>query len=148
MRIRVWEGVCAFFLSAAMANAICVWLTDTARVYAQTAATSSWVGVWQAELGGQPSTILTLAADDGILQGTLVLNGISTEGGTTHVAVHEVHALIHLHAAGKTLSFQFKQARRSTTLDFTVEQTTSNSARIHCLNCGDNAPTIEITKQD
>ena len=149
MRIRVWEGVCAFFLSAAMANAISVWLTNTATVYAQTAAPASWVGVWQGELGGLPSTILTLASDGGNLQGTLVLNGISGEGGKLHIAVHEVHALLNLNADGKTLSFQLRQVRRSgTTLDFTVEQTSNTTAQIHCLNCGGDAPTVEITKQD
>jgi hypothetical protein len=149
MRIRVWEGVCAFFLSAAMANAVWNWLSNTATVNAQSTAPSSWTGVWQGELGGLPSTILTLAADDGRLQGTLVLNGISGEGGTLHIAVHEVHALLNLRADGKTLAFQLKQVRRSnTTLDFTVEQTSSSQANIHCLNCGNDAPTVEIIKQD
>lgn len=149
MRIRVWEVLCAFFLSAAMANAVSSWLTGTAIVYAQTTTPSSWVGVWQGELDGQPSAILTLADDDGSLQGTIVLNGISREGGTAHIAVHEVHALLHLNADGKTLSFELKQVRHSgTTLDFTVEKTSGTSAKIHCLNCGDDAPTVEITKLD
>ena len=54
---------------------------------------AGFVGIWQGELDGQPSVIVTLADDDGLLQGTIELNGISREGGSPHVAVHEVHEL-------------------------------------------------------
>jgi hypothetical protein len=110
---------------------------------------AKFVGVWQGELDGLPSVILTLATDDGTLQGTLVLNGINGEGGTPHIAVRETHALLHPTMSGKTLSFTVKGVRPSrTTMDFTVEQTSDTTAKIHCLNCGADAPIVDITKLD
>ena len=148
MRIRVWESVCALFLGSVMAIAVCMSFNNT-TVLAQAATASPWVGVWQGQLDGLPSVILTLATDDGTLEGTLVLNGISREGGTPHVAVREVHVVLHPSVSGMTLSFDVKGLRRSlTTMNFTVEQTAADSAKIHCLNCGDDAPTVEITKLD
>jgi hypothetical protein len=41
-----------------------------------------------------------------------------------------------------------RQRGSGTTVDFTVEQTSNNSAKIHCLNCGDDAPVVEITRKD
>lgn len=105
---------------------------------------SRFVGIWQGELDGLPSAILTLAADDGTLQGTLVMNGISREGGSPHIAVRETHLLLHPSLSGTTLSFAVKGRRG--TMDFTVERTSNTSANIHCLNCGSDSPTVEITK--
>lgn len=146
MRIRIWKTVCTLFIGAAIGNAFCDCLSTTAL--AQTAAVSSWVGVWQGELDGLPSVILTLGDDPGTLQGTLVLNGISREGGP-HIAVHEVHALMQPTANGATLSFAVKGLRGSDkTMNFTVEQKSGHTAHIRCLSCGDNAPIVEITKED
>ena len=149
MRIRAWEAVCALFLGAAMANGICTWFTRAALAHPQTAAASSWVGVWQAELEGLPSAVLTLAQDKGTLEGTLVLSIISRNGGNPRVIAHEPHVLMHLQFNGTTLSFQLKRIDGSSDpMNFTVEQTTDSTAKLHCLNCGDNAPTIEITRLD
>ena len=116
---------------------------------AQTSNDSDWVGVWQAELDGQPSTILTLAEDTGSVQGTLVLNGINSSGGSPHIAVHETHVLMHPKVNGTTLSFAVKGRRESApTMEFSVQRTTQTRAKIHCLNCGASAPVVEITKQN
>jgi hypothetical protein len=116
---------------------------------AQATNDSDWVGVWQAELDGQPSTILTLAEDTGSVQGTLVLNGLNSNGGTPHIAVHETHVLMHPKVNGTTLSFAVKRLRESApTMEFTVQRTTQTTAKIHCLNCGASAPVVEITKQN
>lgn len=148
MGMRVWRALCTFFVSAATANAVCVWRINPAL--AQSNAPSSWVGVWQGELDGQPIVILTLAEDNGGLEGTLVLNGISRDGGEPHIVVREVHALMQPHIDEKTLSFELKQVRESTSIkDFKVEFSDRDQrAKIHCLNCGENAPMVEITKQD
>lgn len=131
------ETLCALFLSTAVLAA------------AQSGSSSDWVGVWQAQLDGQTSTVLALATDDGSLQGTLVLNGISRDGGAPHIAVRETHFLLHPTLNGNRLSFAVKGIRRSnTTMDFTVEQTSRNTAKIRCLNCGEDAPLVEITRQD
>lgn len=127
---------------------LCAFLLGTGSTTAQIG-DSSWVGVWQGQLGGLPSVILTLGNDDGTLQGTLVLNGISREGGSPQIAVHETHALLHPSLNGMTLSFAVKGLRRANaTMNFTVELTSDTSAKIHCLNCGDNAPTVAITRLD
>jgi len=133
-----------------MQETLCAFLVMTTCLSAiQTSGPLDWIGVWQAELDGQPSLVLTLAADDGTLQGTLVLNGISRDGGAPHIAVREVHVLLQPRVSGTTISFEVKQVRGSEkTMDFTVQQTSIGTARIHCLNCGDDAPVVEITKQD
>ena len=149
MRIRMWEGFCALSLGAAMANALCVWIAGAAMAHAQDAVRTSWLGVWQAQLDGLPSLILTLAEDTGSLEGTLVLNGINTDVGGPHIAVHEVHVLVHLRQSGMTLSFAVKGDRGSNTvMRFTIEQTSDSTAKIHCLDCGADAPVVEITKLD
>ena len=78
-----------------MQETLCALLIAGTAMIAQSTTPSGWVGVWQAELDGQPSTILTLAMDDGTLQGTLVLNGISRDNGTPHITVRETHFLLH-----------------------------------------------------
>jgi hypothetical protein len=149
MKIRAWEAVCALFLGAAMTNAACTWFTTTALAHAQTDAASSWVGVWQAQLDGLPSAVLTLAQDKGTLEGTLVLTIITHDGGNPHVIAHEPHVLMHLQFNNTTLSFQLKRIDGSSDpMNFTVEQTSDRNANLHCLNCGDDAPTVEITKLD
>ena len=108
---------------------------------------ASWVGVWQAELDGQPSAILTLANDSGTLEGTLVLNGISRGGGEPHVAVREAHVLMRPRVDGHKLSFNLKRLRNSEELmSFTVDFVDSESATLHCSNCGSDAPVVQLTK--
>ncbi|HET6169317.1 MAG TPA: hypothetical protein VFE01_04005 [Terracidiphilus sp.] len=132
-----------------MQQTICAFLIAATTLAVQSSNPSNWVGVWQGELEGLRSVILTLATDDGTLQGTLVLNGINGEGGTPHIAVRETHLLLHPKLSGMTLSFEVKGLGGSSRImDFTVEQTSSSSATIHCLNCGDNAPMVEITKAE
>ena len=132
-----------------MQETLCAFLIAATTISIQSSTPSDWVGVWQTELDGQPSTILTLADDDGTLQGTLVLNGISLDGGVAHVAVRETHFLLHPALTGTTLSFEVKRLRGSaTTMNFSVEKTSKRAAKIHCLNCGGDAPIVEITKQD
>jgi hypothetical protein len=108
-----------------------------------------WVGVWQAELDGQPSAVLTLAKDNGVLEGTLVLNGISRDGGQPHIAVREPHVLMHPRLEGRKLWFQLKRIDHSSPLmNFTVDLTALGGVRLHCLNCGEDAPIVEMTKED
>lgn len=127
---------------------LCVLISIACTITAQTTSDAGWIGVWQGELDGQPSAILTLAGDTGTLEGTLVLNGISREGGQPHIAVRETHVLMHLHIERNTLSFQVKGIRGSNDLmDFTVTLSDSGSATIHCSNCGSDAPSVPLTKE-
>jgi hypothetical protein len=56
---------------------------------------------------------------------------------------------MHPQVEGIKLAFQLKRIDGSSApMDFTVERTYAATARIHCLNCGDNAPVIEMSKED
>jgi len=132
-----------------MHETLCALLIATTTVAIQSSNPSDWVGVWQGELDGQPSVVLTLARDNGALEGTLVLNIISRDGGQPHIIAHEPHTLMQLHLEGARLSFHLKRIDGSSRpMDFNVELTSHEHAKIHCLNCGDKAPNVEITKQD
>ena len=136
MKMRMWGVVCVVILAAGLAAE-------------QSDKDAAWVGSWQAELDGQPSAVLTLAEDNGALEGTLVLNGISRDGGQPHIAVRETHALMHPRLEGRTLSFQVKRINASSPLmNFTVDLTTQGSARLHCLNCGEDVPVVEMTREN
>ena len=138
MRFRMLETLCVLLAAT-------VWCA----VSAQSSNFSPWVGVWQGELDGQPSVVLTLAEDTGTLEGTLVLNIINRDGGQPHVIAHEPHVLMQLRRDGSTLSFQLKRIDGSTPpMEFTVKLAAPNSATIHCLNCGEDAPTVAIIKVD
>lgn len=138
-----------FTLFMAVIAPICVHGQITTAETSANQDTAGFVGVWQGELDGLPSVILTLATDDGSLQGTLVLNGINDNGGSPHIAVRETHSLLHPRLSGTTLSFAVNGLRRSRgTMNFTVERTSGTNAKIRCLNCGDDAPTVEITRLD
>jgi hypothetical protein len=128
----------------------CVTIAMTCALAAQNSSNADWVGVWQGELNGQPSVILTLAQDNGPLEGTVVLNGIRQEAGQApHIVVRQSHVLMHPRIDGNTLSFQLKRAHGSDPLmDFTVTRADGGNAVIHCSNCGKDAPVAPITKQD
>ena len=116
---------------------------------AQSSSPSDWIGVWQGELDGQPSVTLTLAKDSGTLEGTLVLNIINRDSRSPRIVAHEAHVLLQMRSQGDSITFQVKRIDRSAEpMEFTVERTAADAAKIHCLNCGDDAPTVEMTKLD
>ena len=132
-----------------MGGIVCVGMIVLFCAATQSNVGPGWVGVWHAELDGQPSAVLTLAQDNGDLEGTLVLNGISRDGGPPHIAVREAHVLMHPRLEGRTLSFQLKRKVASSPLmNFTVDLSAQGNARLHCLNCGEDAPVVEMTKED
>jgi len=136
MRMRIGGAVFLLMMSAGIAGA-------------QTNEDASWVGIWHAELDGQPSAVLTLAEDNGPLEGTLVLNGISHDGGQPRIAVRETHVLMHPRMDGKTFSFQVKRKNASNPLmNFTVVLAAEGTATLRCLNCGVDAPVAEMTEED
>jgi len=105
---------------------------------------ADWVGVWQAELDGQPSATLTLADDSGPLGGTLVLDIISRDSGTAKVIAQEPHVLLHVRVDGKTLTFEATRPDRSA-MTFRVTLGKDDTANLHCVNCGD-APVVQLVK--
>lgn len=122
-------------------------LVNTGAIIAQPG-NPNWIGVWQAQLDGLPSVVLTLAKDNGTLEGTLVLSIITRDDGAPHIVAHEAHVLMRTRTQGDSLTFQVKRIDRSDDpMEFAIQQISPNSATIHCLNCG-GAPTVEMSKLD
>jgi hypothetical protein len=115
---------------------------------AQAPANAAWNGVWQGELDGQPSVTLTLADDAGALGGTVVFNMIERQTqGPSRVASIQPHLLLDPETSGNTLSFQIERPDRSQApLKFAVTLDGNDKARIHCLNCGPDAPAAELVR--
>ena len=132
MKMRAFAFLGAAFLFAAASQS-------------QSAIQVSWLGVWQGELDGQPSAILTLADDTGGLGGTLVLNLIKNKGGQARIAAVEPHVLLNPRSDGDDLAFQCRKPNGGV-LNFSVKLVAANKATIHCLNCGPDAPTVEIVR--
>jgi hypothetical protein len=108
---------------------------------------AQWAGVWQGELDGLPSVTLTLANDTGQLGGTLVLNIIEKEDGGARIKAREPHVLVHPQLDGNTLSFGVRKIDGSSDLlNFTVALTPEGKARIHCTNCGADAPVVDMSR--
>lgn len=117
-----------------------------ACAYAQGSGNTSWVGVWQGELDGQPGVTLTLAQDTGDLEGTIVLNLVSREGGTPQVIGSDPHVLMRPHVEGNTLSFRVKRASDSQELRMEVKFDDGRKVELRCLNCGPDSPTTELLR--
>jgi hypothetical protein len=127
------------FLSSALACA----------ASAQSSASSQWVGVWRTQFDGLPTDTLTLAADTGVLGGTVVLDMVSDEGGTPHIIMSEPHVLMNPRVDGSTLSFRVKMQKPDgpvVTRDFTMTLTSPGNANFHCVNCGPGAPVVSLLK--
>jgi hypothetical protein len=56
---------------------------------------------------------------------------------------------MHLQLNRSALTFQLTRIDGSSDpMIFLVEQTSNHGAKIHCLNCGEKAPTVEMTRLD
>jgi hypothetical protein len=131
-----------------MGGVVCVAISLLGIAWAQPSKDAGWVGVWQGQLDGQPSVNLTLAEDTGKIEGTMVLNIISREGGPPHIVARQPHVLVSPKIEGNILSFRARRLDASSPMmAFTVDLTSSNTAQIHCLNCGNSAPVVEISKE-
>lgn len=126
--------------------AICATGMMTCASSAQQPLNIQWDGVWQGYLDGQPSVTLTLAEDTGELGGTLVLNVVEKEHGqAAHVAAIEPHVLVHPRLDGNLLSFEVRKPDGDL-FNFTMVLTPGGKARIHCTNCGADAPEVDMTR--
>ncbi len=128
-----------------IAAVLCAAIMLAAVSHSQPAISVNWLGVWQGELDGQPSVVLTLADDTGPLGGTIVLNIIQKEDGQARIIAKEPHVLMNLRVDGDALVFQFKKLDGGL-LDFTIKLTGADEATIHCLNCGPDAPTVDLAR--
>ena len=113
-------------------------------------ANDSWVGIWHANVGARPTSLLTLATDTGKLGGTLVLDMLCCDGDQTpHVIASDPHLLMDPVADGKTLTFRVRMHRpdgANVIASFEVKRTAPGKATIHCVSCGADAPVVELVK--
>lgn len=108
-----------------------------------------WVGTWHAHTFGLPTGTMTLAADSGTLGGTLVLDIIRQQGGHPQVVEQEPHVLVHPQVDGNKLTFDVRMERRDGSVkvaSFTVLIESGDKASLHCVNCGPEAPVVEMAK--
>lgn len=126
----------------------CLLLALMCAAVAQQANNSPWTGVWQGKLDGVPGVTLTLAQDTGQLSGTLVLNIITRDDvGQPHITAMESHTLVNPRIEANTLHFGVKKIDGSSELlDFKVALSTNGNAQIHCTNCGEDAPIVDIVR--
>ncbi len=107
---------------------------------------SPWVGIWEAQLEGQPSVVLTLGDDTGQLGGGIVFNVIARDGGQAHIIGRDAHVLINPRVEGDTLRFQVIRLSDKRQLDMSMQMTADGTARFHCANCGDS-PVVDIVRE-
>ena len=103
---------------------------------AETRPYEQWVGVWQGELDGQPGVTVTLGRDSGALEGTIVFNVVSRDGGQAHVIGHDAHVLTHVRLDAGTLAFQVIRRSDSREMHLTMHLTDDGNARLECADCG------------
>jgi hypothetical protein len=108
---------------------------------------SPWVGIWQAQLEGQPSVILTLGDDTGQLGGGIVFNVIARDGGQAHIIGRDAHVLINPRVEGDTLRFQVIRLSDKRQLDMSMQMTADGTAQFHCANCGADSPVVDIVRE-
>ena len=126
-----------------MQQTFCALLIAT-TLAAQSTSPSDWAGVWQGELDGQPSVVLTLAQDNGSLEGTLVLNIITRDGARPHIIAHEPHTLIQPEVHGARLSFRLKRIDGSSApMNFSVELTSADRARFIATTAAQMFPSLK-----
>ena len=131
-------------MRARMMVLACALVALTCLAHAVTENHGNWIGVWRAKVENQPGVTLTLADDTGSLDGTIVFYGL--DGETHKVVAMEPHTLIHPTLDGNALTFQVKRLD-ATLITVKVVFITPTKAELHCLNCGDDAPLAELTKE-
>jgi hypothetical protein len=114
---------------------------------AQPGPNSQWIGLWQAQLGGQTSVILTLGDDTGQIAGAVVFNVISREGGQTRILGHDAHVIMNPHVDGDTLHFQVIRRGDQRLLEMAFHLTADGAAKFQCQNCGDDAPMVDMVRE-
>jgi hypothetical protein len=123
------------------------WLVVVAS--AQPPSNTDWIGIWHADMDGQPTGTLTLATDTGELGGTVVLDIVSREGGMPHVIASDPHVLLSPHVDGNRLTFQVRIKRLDGSVslaNFAVTRSSIDQASLHCTNCGINAPVVGLIR--
>ena len=139
MKLRILASTCLY---------LAITLPSPAHAAtAQSGPYGRWVGLWQAQLEGQTSVILTLGDDTGQLGGALVFNVVSREGGQPHIIGHDAHVIMNPRIESDTLRFQVIRRDDNRQLDMTVRMTADGAAKLQCQNCGDDAPVADMVRE-
>jgi len=108
-----------------------------------------WSGVWQANLDGVPSVVLTLADDAGEATGTIVFHAIKNDHGHAYSFSTEPHTLIHPRIEGNSLSFQIVRGNGSKeVLNMDVELKQDGNIHFACSNCGPEGTKAEMDRME
>ncbi len=108
-----------------------------------------WAGIWLADAEGLPTGTMTLATDTGTLGGPIVLDIVRRDGGLPHGIAREPHVLVHPRVDGDKLSFDVRMEGRDGSVkvaSFVVMLLSDGKASLHCVNCGPEAPVVEMAK--
>jgi hypothetical protein len=116
----------------------------SAPLRAQMTAPSSWIGVWNGTLEGQPGVTLTLADDHGQLGGTVVFNFIVGPPPSTRIGGSDTLLVTHPRLEGNTFSFQVNRTSDKKLLQFAVRSIDSDRLEMRCVNCGDSPNTTLV----
>lgn len=114
-----------------------------ASSWAQTVSESSWIGVWNGTLEGQPGVTLTLADDHGQLGGTIVFNFIIGPPPNSHIGGSDTHMVGHPQLKGDTLSFQVTRGDGKL-LQLVGKLIDSDRVEMRCVNCEDSPVTTMV----
>lgn len=115
-------------------------------IAAEPANNKQWVGVWHAELDGQPGVTLTLADDRGGLGGTIVFYLVKKDHDAAKVQGGDVRVVLDPKVEGEVLHFHVIRSSDQRDQEVRVELTGENKGRLKCTTCG-GSPEVEITKE-
>lgn len=106
---------------------------------------ANWVGVWQGEVASQPAVTITLGRDGEDLEGTIVFDMWSREGGQPRIIGHDAHVMIHLRVDGNVLVFDVIRRSDAKDMHWTMRLTGEDKGVLECPDCG-GPPTVELTR--
>lgn len=104
-----------------------------------------WDGMWQGELNGRPAVTVTLGRDGGNLEGTIVFDMVSREGGEPHVIGHDAHVMIHMRVDSDGLVFEVFRRSDAKNLHLTMRFTGDDRAVLECSDCG-GPPSVPLLR--
>jgi hypothetical protein len=87
-------------------------------------------------LAGRPGVIVTLGRDGGSLEGTIVFNVVSRDGGEALVIGHDAHVLIRVRLDETMLAFQVIRLGDGKDLHWAMRLTSNDKAQLDCEDCG------------
>jgi hypothetical protein len=106
---------------------------------------ASWIGVWNSTPDERPGLTMTLADDQGELEGTIVFNFIIGPPPDSHDGGTDPHMVKHPRLEGGTLSFQVTRGDGKL-LQMAGKLVGSERLELRCVNCGDSPVVTTLVK--